>query len=312
MARSSKKPVDKGEPKLIAELPDSNLEIWEIHLDDLKEQDRNAQTMPPEMLERLAANIKKEQRLESFPLAVRRAKADGTVYFELVSGHHRTRAARMAGVNRIYVLADPRDLSRSKVVAKQLAHNSINGMSDADVLKQLFAEISDVEDMFESYIDPENLDIPVPDSDAGVFDIVIPHDWRSVTFTFLPKQMDKFDELVAEVKARTDDDGVVGVVDAELFERFKKALQKAGAAEDVRSTGTVVSEMVKATFTLYGESEGEDETWVSLAEIFGAHVPPEVAELLRAGLEKMLGDGDVTPKAKWRAVELLMADYLAG
>ena len=100
-----------------------NLEIWYTHIDNIYEQDRNAQVMPPEMLEALSKNIAKEKRLESLPFVVKRMKGENVV-FELISGHHRVRASRMAGVNYIYVLADTRDLNRSKIVAKQIAHNS--------------------------------------------------------------------------------------------------------------------------------------------------------------------------------------------
>ena len=70
-----------------------------------------------EMLEALSKNIAKEKRLESLPFVVKRIKGESVV-FELISGHHRVRASRMAGVNYIYVLADTRDLNRSKTEVK--------------------------------------------------------------------------------------------------------------------------------------------------------------------------------------------------
>lgn len=103
-----------------------NLELWRCHIDEIREQDRNARTMAPEMMERLSLTIKREKRLESIPFTVKR---DG--WFELISGHHRVRGCRAAGVETIIVLADTRDLDRSQIVAKQLAHNAIDAKTIA-------------------------------------------------------------------------------------------------------------------------------------------------------------------------------------
>ena len=89
----------------------------------------------------LADTIRKEQRLESLPLTVKRKN-----FFEVMSGHHRTRAVRMAGLTELYVLADTRNLTRSQVVAKQIAHNRIAGSDDRETLATLFKEISRIDD----------------------------------------------------------------------------------------------------------------------------------------------------------------------
>lgn len=99
-----------------------NLALYKVSVDEIREQDLNARVMPPEMMERLAETVKTEGRLEQLPFTVLRKG-----YFELVSGHHRVRAARAAGLVEIFVLADTRDLSKSKVRAKQIAHNRISG-----------------------------------------------------------------------------------------------------------------------------------------------------------------------------------------
>ena len=45
-------------------------------------------------------------------------------YYEIISGHHRVRAGRAAGLEWFYVLVDgDEELSRSKIVSKQLSHN---------------------------------------------------------------------------------------------------------------------------------------------------------------------------------------------
>src|SRR3990167_3081838 len=102
----------------------NGMEVWRVGVDDLQEQDKNARTMSPQAFQRLVANIKNGDRLESLPFCVLRPNGD----IEIVSGHHRTRAARAAGLNEVPVLIDTTTtLTRSQIVAKQLAHNSISG-----------------------------------------------------------------------------------------------------------------------------------------------------------------------------------------
>ena len=78
-----------------------NLEIWRVPYTAIREQDLNARVMPPEMLERLTETIRRENRLESLPFGVLREK-----HIELISGHHRLRAAVSAGVTEIVMLVD--------------------------------------------------------------------------------------------------------------------------------------------------------------------------------------------------------------
>jgi hypothetical protein len=70
-----------------------NLVMVRVNRTEVREQEVNARFQPPEMLERLAATIRSEPRLESVPFGVMR---DG--YIEVISGHHRIRGAVMAGV----------------------------------------------------------------------------------------------------------------------------------------------------------------------------------------------------------------------
>lgn len=212
-----------------------NLELWRAALSEIREQDVNANVMPPEMFERLAENIKKEGRLESVPFTVLR---DG--FFELISGHHRVRAARAAGLKDIIVLADTRPLSRSQVVAKQLAHNSIDGKDDPEILKQLFAEIDRVEDIIESYINPEDI-LGLDDKTPYDLDNVqVDFPWRVVTFSFLPNNLAKLEDLVAAVPKDSD---LVGVAPFELFERFRNALIEIGRTENIKMVGAIVLRM---------------------------------------------------------------------
>ena len=84
------------EPQRVMELG-NGLELWKVHPSSLREQDVNARAMPKAMFERLAQTIGRDKRLESLPLC---AKTDRGI--EIISGHHRTRAATSAGVEASY------------------------------------------------------------------------------------------------------------------------------------------------------------------------------------------------------------------
>ena len=206
--------------------------------------------MPPEMLERLAENLRKEQRLESLPFAVRRAG-----YFELVSGHHRLRAARMAGLSELYVLVDTRDLDRSQVVAKQIAHNRISGTDDQQTLANLFAEIVRVDDILESFVTAEDFG-----SAASVDSFALPPmsaivPWYLVNLAFLPAALEKWEVLEAQLKKLPSDTDLIGVASAEIYERFAQAVSAVTRVEKVRSVGAIVTRMVEITLAHYAAIE---------------------------------------------------------
>ncbi|RLC43118.1 MAG: chromosome partitioning protein ParB, partial [Candidatus Coatesbacteria bacterium] len=115
-------------------------DIWiaRAKINELREQDINPNTMPKTMFDQLTINIKKRGTLESLPFC---AEVNGK--YEIISGHHRIRAARAAGMDEVYILLDTSGLSRDEIIAKQLAHNNINGTVDPDLTLRLFEQIKD-------------------------------------------------------------------------------------------------------------------------------------------------------------------------
>lgn len=96
------------EPQRIVELG-NGLELWKVHPSSLREQDVNARSMPKAMFERLSQTIARDMPLESLPFCARTDKA-----IEIVSGHHRVRAATAAGISEMFVLVDVTGLTRSR------------------------------------------------------------------------------------------------------------------------------------------------------------------------------------------------------
>src|SRR6266481_3076859 len=98
--RNAARPTTIIDSQRILELG-NGLELWKVHPSTLREQDVNARSMPKAMFERLAQTIARDKRLESLPLCAKTERG-----LELVSGHHRARAATAAGISEMFVLVD--------------------------------------------------------------------------------------------------------------------------------------------------------------------------------------------------------------
>ena len=147
--RNSARPTTVIEPQRILELG-NGLELWKVHPSSLREQDVNARSMPKAMFERLAQTIARDKRLESLPLCAKTERG-----LEIISGHHRVRAATAAGISEMFVLVDVTGLTRSQIAAKQLAHNAIEGQDNEQLLAEIYRQIEDAESKLEAFIDAE-------------------------------------------------------------------------------------------------------------------------------------------------------------
>ena len=161
---------------------EGGLEIWKLDCGTIREQDVNAQVMDKRHMKILTANVKERGALESLPYVYKNGDN-----FEVVSGHHRLRAAVAAGMKQIYALVETNELTRSQIVSKQIAHNEIVGTADSEILARLVRQIDEVDDLIASGLSEEYLNsikgesvtIDLPALDFG---------WRKVDISFLPKQ----------------------------------------------------------------------------------------------------------------------------
>ncbi|MFF3654912.1 ParB N-terminal domain-containing protein [Streptomyces olivochromogenes] len=211
-----------------------DLYIKWVDVSTLREQDINAQVMQPRHFERLTGNIRKRGALESLPYC-HQPGLQGPV--EVISGHHRSRAARAAGLARIPVIVDARMMRRSEVIAKQIAHNELHGDPDKDVLAQLVSMIDNVDDLIATGLDENQLPTVEPDDTK----LAIPHgefDWRAATLMFLPHQMEDFKDACTAIANGTD---LVGVAPADMFEEFASAVYAFGRCKDVRNFTTMIA-----------------------------------------------------------------------
>lgn len=235
---------------LLAELAD-NIFVAKVPLDELKEQALNARTMPRDMFKQLSANIGSRGALvESLPYC-----AETKNGIEIVSGHHRIRGARAAHLQEAFILLDMSGLTPSQIKSKQLSHNSISGVDDSQILKELFEQIEDAGERIKAFIDPKSLEIPVPPS-ISIGDIGTDVQFKQVSFVFLDHQLQKFDEAIESIQKDTT---MVGVCDLAQFEKFKAAVTKVRDIDDIRAVGMILSKMCDIVLAHYKPIEEKIE-----------------------------------------------------
>lgn len=284
-----------------------DLWIEMVPIGDLREQDTNAQVMQPREFDRLTENIRGRGQVESVPY-VHRPDSDKPA--EIISGHHRYRAAAAAGVKSIPVLVDTRPMRRSEIRAKQIAHNALVGSSDEGILRQMIAEIDNVDDLLTTGLPDEML----PTVDADDTTLHLPSavfDWRMVTLSFLPAALDDFTQALDTIDKHSE---VVGLAHREQFADFSEAIYGYARLKNIRSMSTVVSMITDLAKRELQAAAGEDidtsGEWIPITAMTGTAMPAEAAQVVHDAILQMRERGDINHA--WQALEMWAADYLAG
>lgn len=291
--------IKKG-VELINELS-KGLWIAKVDVNLLKEQDINARIMQDDKFKQLVMNIKKRGMVESLPFCVYTDK------IEIVSGHHRVKASKEAGLKIIPVLLDITGLNKSQIVAKQLAHNAISGIDDKDVLKQLTQLITDVDDMIESAVDKEFFEKEMNEIDK-MTSLSLDFEFKTIQFTFLPHQIKDLNKLIYNIE-KAD---VEYVANIEQFKDFINAIEKTQKFQDIKSVGTAIHFMVKDTNEKYDGIEEDNIEWVSISKAIGTTlIPKSSIDIIKKAIEKMQKNGIINEKNKWQFIEYMAAEYMA-
>lgn len=284
----------------------SGLIIAKVPLDKVKEQDINARIMKNEMQDQLTTNIKKRGQLESLPLFCLVGEQ-----IEIISGHHRVKSARAAGMKEIIAIVDVSGLSRSKIAAKQLAHNAISGFDDDSTLREIVKMIDDVDDMIESFVGKDILEEPLEQYDK-MLSPAVQFDFKTVVFSFLPHQVKDMDVLVKNLETTAPE--IIGVAPYEQCKQFIETLSKYQKFTDIRNVGAAIHSMIQSVNEKMDDAGfDEEEDWTYLTKLFGSNaVPGESAQVIQQAIKKAEKEGTVTSKNKWQLIEYLCADYLSG
>lgn len=226
---------------------DESLVIAKVHINVFREQDLNARVMSKPMFRQLVKNIKDRGVLESVPYC---ALTDRGI--EIVSGHHRLRGLRAAKFQGpVYILLETKPMSRSEITAKQLAHNSIQGVDDPTILKKLYLSIDDANLRLLSFVDETKLELPQPQA-IQLSKLSTGLDFKNVKLLFLPFQLEDFEQVIETFEG---DETKLFVAPLKDWDAFKSAISKIIAADDIHSIGTAVARMSEIVLNHYSERQ---------------------------------------------------------
>ena len=298
---NSAPPTTTVEPQKILDLG-NGLELWKVHPSSLREQDVNARSMPKSMFQRLTQTIGRDKRLESLPLC---AKTDRGL--EIISGHHRVRAATAAGISEVFVLVDVTGLTRSQILAKQLSHNSLQGTDNEQLLAEIYRQIEDAESKLEAFIDAK-LDVEIPKVKIEGLDIDI--DFKTVLLIFLPRVKERLDRAFEYIRSSGQKlDGVYIAADTD-YSPLEKAVRRIHEEYDVRVVADAIGKLADLALQACGVSV-EDPERVHVKDIFGtAWVPKEAAIVIKDAVQKMVKAGEIGQTNRWQALEYWAAEHL--
>lgn len=279
----------------------SGLKICKVNIEELREQDLNARVMNADMFNRLASNIKKDNRLESLPFV-----AETENGLEIVSGHHRVRACRTAGVTDIFVILDDTGLDKDSIRAKQLAHNSLQGEDNKQIVREIYEMIEDAEKKLEAYISPELNDEL---DKLAIKDIVFDVDIKTILVTFLSYELDTFKRCAKKLNESYSE---LYVADIENIKLFTECVKRVNKEYDIRAMNTALTKMAEIVLEHLGE-DVEDYERVSVRDLLkSAYIPKESAEVIQRAIEKAEKEKTITNKNRWQILEYWAADYLGG
>lgn len=242
---------------------EEGLELWKVGIDEAKEQDQNARVMAKNKFEHLARTIGKDKRLEQLPLLAKSKKRG----LEIVSGHHRVRGARTAGLDHYFALVDVTELTEDQVKAKQLAHNALQGEDDEEILRRIYESIMDVDARIESAIDgdalADRIQIDIPNMDMGM-------EYRTALITFLPYEMDRFERAVELLLVESSrPEAKMYQTELKLLETWKRVMARVGKEYEVRAMGTQMVRIAAIVEAHLGKESPVDEEVLPVRDAVG-------------------------------------------
>lgn len=288
-----------------------DVQIAVVPIDHLHLLEKNARFMPFEMFQKLVNNVKKDGGLTSVPFCMKRGPDD----YLVLSGNHRVMAAKEAGLEEVLIMYTEKDLTRQEQIAIQLSHNAIEGKDDMRVLKSLWDEIDDLSLKYYSGLDDKTLE----ELEKNALKTLSAADleYKVLSFLFLPEEVEDIEAILRKAKGCKGDD--MRLTTLEQFERFLAATSVVKSAYNIKNSA-VALELVLRVFEAHledlqeGWMDDEDrQAWVPVSTILGGDfIPPDAAQIIKRAIDRMVDAGDVPAKTKWKALELLSADYLAG
>lgn len=285
-----------------------------VALDRLDLVEKNARFMKNEVLRRLVENIREDGQISQVPFCVPRGDR-----FVVLSGNHRVKAARLAGLSEIPIIYPTEHLTRDQELAIQLSHNAIVGEDDPVILKDLWEELTTVSAKLYSGLDDKALATLAAVTLPALAEVKL--DFRTVSFLMLPEELESLQTVFDE--ARRQASAHVGYLARFAdFDRLLDALATANAAHNIKNAATGLMCLVELTRRHLAEladgwcdpetGEARHDGWVPLSTVFGTdRVPAPVAAVVKRAVDRLVGEEALPADQRWRALEFLAADLLA-
>lgn len=214
-----------------------NWTMAEVDCDLIDKSEVNANYMTPQQLDRLKSNIS----TSGMSSAIACFRSDGR--YRILSGNHRYGACVALGYAKVPVVyVDEDDLSNDEKIAIQLSHNSLHGQDDANILKELFDEISTAEFKQFSYIDSDDFTDLIDSSPAPRFLI----DTFELSLVMFGDDRQAMADAFGIAVERVEQGGnVIMALSKESEQDVFDALADAKEKLDIRSTGVSLGELLK-------------------------------------------------------------------
>lgn len=266
----------------------------------------NARYMTHEQFAALVSNIKRDGQLTSTPLVAR--QPEGLV---VVSGNHRVKAAMEAGLSKIFCLVTKETLSQDRLIALQLAHNAIVVQDDAEVLRQLYNTILDVDLEMYSGLDDKTLGQLAETKPLSIAEANL--DFETMTLVFLPTELEAAQKAFATA-AKVVRDNRAWFARFEDYDTWLDTLRQVSQGTGVANVATCVSvilrhfEMTASQLTenWFAERKGKK---VECERVFGtAKIDDAAAQKIRGAIQARFGKSKHTTEDVWAWV----AEKLAG
>lgn len=159
----------------------------ELHL-----LEKNARYMKAEQFQALVENVRQDGNLSSLPLCYRENGGKLLV----LSGNHRTMAARQAGLEQILVMVVADEKTDDEKLGIQLSHNAICGQDDLVILKELWESIKNVQARLYAGLDSETIKSLEGIKFAAISEQRL--QYKLANFMFLPEEIESLDQLLKE------------------------------------------------------------------------------------------------------------------
>lgn len=213
--------------------------LMTVELDALVEQELNANQMTAAQNHQMVENMRSRGSVESVPYCAQPEGEDGPI--EIISGHKRCRNARQVGFKSILALVDRHPMTRSEIIAKQLAHNALAGEDDPQILNLLLETIESPELLLATGLEKDVL----PHEVAPPADLFTPRPdfrWKTISLIFLPHQMERLETLIDHF--RGEQDLVIAALE-DQWQRFLDAVEHVGRIKQILATGAVIDYLIE-------------------------------------------------------------------